>query len=98
MDEAYDRVNNKPTTNKSDIKSWGTEATQIGWFTYSVNSADEYTLYNIESKYTRADGEYKTAAAITVNSRVNPFEDLSGTDDDALKAVSTTTPSSLSTT
>ena len=87
VDEAYDRVNNKPTTNKSDIKSWGTEATQIGWFTYSVNSADEYTLYNIESKYTRADGEYKTAAAITVNSRVNPFEDLSGTDDDALKAV-----------
>ena len=75
--EAYDIVtpSNGQVTNKNTIGTWTTG--HNGWYTYSVNANDEYTLYNIEAKYSRVNGSYDAANAnvdeITANSRVNPF-------------------------
>ena len=40
-------------TNKSGIIG-GSKTANAGWYTYSSNSANEYSLYNVESKYTQA--------------------------------------------
>ena len=81
--EAYDIQNDKQETVKSNIAVW-TAANHAGWYTYSKNSDNEYTLYNIESKYTRTnDTKYaQSDGEISVNSRVNPFNASVATPDD----------------
>ena len=44
MDKAYDKKAGEQVSSKSTIARWGTDADQIGWFTYSKNSADEYCI------------------------------------------------------
>ena len=63
--EAY--VGGAMTSNTATIKgSTGTE--NAGWYTYSKNSANEYSLYNVEAKYTEKNSkvynssDYSTAA------------------------------------
>ena len=78
VDEAYDKVNDRQETSKSTIASWDTTQTSnLGWFTYSVNSADEYTLYPIESKYSEEIASYTYAGpadlVVSSNSVVKPF-------------------------
>ena len=75
--EAYDIQNDKQETVKSNIAAW-TAANHAGWYTYSKNSDNEYTLYNIESKYDPTNEisfVYSSSdTTVSVNSRVNPFE------------------------
>ena len=63
--EAY--VGGAMTSNTATIKGrTGTE--NAGWYTYSKNSANEYSLYNVEAKYTEKNSkvydssDYSTAA------------------------------------
>ena len=63
--EAY--VSGAMTSNTATIKGkTGTE--NAGWYTYSKNSANEYSLYNVEAKYTEKNSkdynssDYSTAA------------------------------------
>ena len=76
--EAYDfKVTHKQETNKGNIAGW-TAADHSGWYTYSKNSDNEYTLYAIESKYAPTNEisfVYSSSdTTVSVNSRVNPFE------------------------
>ena len=71
--EAFDGT--KQETVKSTIAGWGTS--KAGWYTYSKNSSDEYTLYNIESKYAEAVGKYTFVSPkleVSKNSVVAPFQ------------------------
>ena len=87
VDKAYDKYDDPvvpgddrgQVSNKNDISSWTNNANQIGWFTYSVNSSDEYTLYPIESKYVELHAtDSTTGTPITTNSDVTPFVSASG--------------------
>ena len=80
--EAYDIQNGKQETNKGNIAHW-TVADHAGWYTYSKNSDNEYTLYNIESKYAPTNDKTYVYAdgTVSVNSRVNPFEASIGAGD-----------------
>ncbi len=85
--EAYDKTEDVQEKDKSEIGSWGTTAAQIGWFTYSKNSANEYTLYNIESKYSEETATYTNPSDTTIitNGQVKAFTTTStGDADDAL--------------
>ena len=77
--EAYDKKtpSNGQVKTKSSIVAFGTDPKNIGWFTYSKNSAGEYTLYNIESKYTepKVSGQayaatYGASTAVSYNNKV----------------------------
>ena len=49
---AYDYVSGNEIKNEGTINGWNNVAAQMNkWYTYSKNSADEYTLYQVESKY-----------------------------------------------
>ena len=73
--EAYDN-STKTQVKKGTVAGWtGEYGTHAGWYTYSKNSDNEYTLYAIESKYKPANTTYETAdSQVTYNSRVNPFD------------------------
>ena len=83
--EAFDGT--KQETVKSTIAGWTIASgnDHSGWYTYSKNSSNEYTLYNIESKYAPTnDKTYKYDSGdrtVSVNSRVNPFEASAGAGD-----------------
>ena len=83
--EAFDGT--KQETVKSTIAGWTIASgnDHSGWYTYSKNSSNEYTLYNIESKYAPTnDKTYKYNSGdrtVSVNSRVNPFEASAGAGD-----------------
>ncbi|CAN4005173.1 MobA/VirD2-like nuclease domain-containing protein, partial [Dysosmobacter welbionis] len=74
VDKAYDKKAGEQVSSKSTIARWGTDADQIGWFTYSKNSADEYTLYAVESKYDEEIASYSGKGTVSENSKVAPFE------------------------
>ena len=71
--EAFDGT--KQETNKTTISGWNTA--KAGWYTYSKNSDNEYTLYAIESKYAPTNDttyDYDTGdRTVSVNSKVAPF-------------------------
>ena len=77
--EAFDGT--KQETNKTTISGWNTA--KAGWYTYSKNSDNEYTLYAIESKYAPTNDKTYVYAdgTVSVNSRVNPFEASIGAGD-----------------
>ncbi len=82
--EAFDGT--KQETVKSTIAGWKTSVPATdhsGWYTYSKNSSDEYTLYAIESKYAPTNDKTYVYAdgTVSVNSRVNPFEASIGAGD-----------------
>ena len=80
VDKAYDKKAGEQVSSKSAIAGWGTDADQIGWFTYSKNSADEYTLYAVESKYDEEIASYSGKVTVSENSKVAPFKtDSNGT-------------------
>ena len=59
--------------NKTTIANYGTS--MAGWYTYSKNTANEYTLYAIESKYNQmADSFTGNGTEVTVNGKVNPIK------------------------
>ena len=75
VDEAYNKNTGKQETSKSVIANWK-NTSNLGWFTYSVNSANEYTLYPIEAKYSEEIATYTRGGsdlAISTNSVVKPF-------------------------
>ena len=74
VDKAYDKKAGEQVSSKSTIAGWRTDAEQIGWFTYSKNSADEYTLYAVESKYDEEIASYSGKGTVSENSKVAPFE------------------------
>ena len=53
------------STNKTYMVT-GNGTGNAGWYTYSVNSSDEYSLYAPESKYTEAVANYAYATGTTV--------------------------------
>ena len=81
--EAFDGT--KQETVKSTIAGWTIASgnDHSGWYTYSKNSSDEYTLYAIESKYAPTNDKTYVYAdgTVSVNSRVNPFEASIGAGD-----------------
>ena len=73
--EAYSITDKKQVTDKSAIAKW-TAADHAGWYTYSKNSSNEYTLYNVEKKYERVSDtvSYGTQdTVVSLNSKVAPF-------------------------
>ena len=59
--------------NKTTIANYGTS--MAGWYTYSKNTANEYTLYAIESKYNqKADSFSGKDTVVSENSKVNPIK------------------------
>ena len=80
--EAYDSTS-KTQVKKGTVATWtGEYGTHAGWYTYSKNSDNEYTLYAIESKYAPAKTTYvKADSQVTFNSRVNPFVQNATTSD-----------------
>ena len=59
--------------NKTTIASYGTS--MAGWYTYSKNTANEYTLYAIESKYNqKADSFSGKDTVVSENGKVNPIK------------------------
>ena len=82
--EAFDGT--KQETVKSTIAGWKTSVPATdhsGWYTYSKNSSNEYTLYAIESKYAPTNDKtyVYSDGTVSVNSRVNPFEASAGAGD-----------------
>ena len=59
--------------NKTTIANYGTS--MAGWYTYSKNTANEYTLYAIESKYNqKADSFSGKDTVVSENGKVNPIK------------------------
>ena len=59
--------------NKTTIANYGTS--KAGWYTYSKNTANEYTLYAIESKYNqKADSFSGKDTVVSENGKVNPIK------------------------
>ena len=59
--------------NKTTIAGYGTS--MAGWYTYSKNTANEYTLYAIESKYNqKADSFSGKDTVVSENGKVNPIK------------------------
>ncbi len=59
--------------NKTTIANYGTS--MAGWYTYSKNTANEYTLYAIESKYNQmADSFSGKDTVVSENGKVNPIK------------------------
>ena len=59
--------------NKTTIANYGTS--MAGWYTYSKNTANEYTLYAIESKYDqKADSFSGKDTVVSENGKVNPIK------------------------
>ena len=59
--------------NKTTIANYGTS--KAGWYTYSKNTANEYTLYAIESKYNqKADSFSGKDTVVSENGKVNPLK------------------------
>ena len=57
--------------NKTTIANYGTS--MAGWYTYSKNTANEYTLYAIESKYNQKADSFSGITEVSVNGKVNPI-------------------------
>ena len=57
--------------NKTTIANYGTS--MAGWYTYSKNTANEYTLYRIESKYDQKADSFSGITEVSVNGKVNPI-------------------------
>ena len=58
--------------NKTTIANYGTS--MAGWYTYSKNTANEYTLYAIESKYNQKADSFSGITEVSVNGKVNPIK------------------------
>ena len=59
--------------NKTTIANYDTS--MAGWYTYSKNTANEYTLYAIESKYNqKADSFSGKDTVVSENGKVNPIK------------------------
>ena len=59
--------------NKTTIANYGTS--MAGWYTYSKNTANEYTLYAIESKYNQKAASFSGKdTVVSENGKVNPIK------------------------
>ena len=70
--EAY--IGSGMTSSKNVILGGSTApyTTNAGWYTYSVNSSDEYSLYKYESKYTPASYSFSgNNTVVTENNKVS---------------------------